>query len=190
MEIFGIFYVHLVFLKWVVKLFAVWYILWPFGIFSTILVCCTKINLAILGRTLPRRHSFWQNEAHNCSDSGVDGESRHCYRKGTHNETLIDILSPLFFPIHGCLQSQRMEYQSIRVFKWQNRCKIAIVFQCLHMWPDEFGINCRSVLESWKNNLYVFLKKIGHYSIIIWNTVCRKQLKQPKGFFLCLVCLW
>jgi hypothetical protein len=48
MEDFGIFYGHLVYFV------AIWYILWPFGIFYgylvgicfSVLVCCTKENLA------------------------------------------------------------------------------------------------------------------------------------------------
>jgi hypothetical protein len=38
----GIFYVHLV------DFTAIWYIFWLFGIFSPILVCCCKTNLATL----------------------------------------------------------------------------------------------------------------------------------------------
>jgi hypothetical protein len=30
---------------------AIWYILWPFGIFSPVLVCCSKKNLATLVTT-------------------------------------------------------------------------------------------------------------------------------------------
>jgi hypothetical protein len=39
---FGKFYNHLVYFM------AIWYILWEFGQFSTVLVCCTKKNLATL----------------------------------------------------------------------------------------------------------------------------------------------
>jgi hypothetical protein len=42
MEDIGIFYVHLV------NGPAIWLILWPFGAFFPVLVCCTKKNLATL----------------------------------------------------------------------------------------------------------------------------------------------
>jgi Na+/H+-dicarboxylate symporter len=43
MEDVGIFYGHLVLIV------AFWYILWLFGVFFTVLACCTKKNLANLG---------------------------------------------------------------------------------------------------------------------------------------------
>jgi hypothetical protein len=42
MYVIGNFYGHLV------HFVAIWYILWPFGMFSPVLVCCTKKNLATL----------------------------------------------------------------------------------------------------------------------------------------------
>jgi hypothetical protein len=44
MEDVGILYGHLVYLQ------LFWYVLWLFGIFFPVLVCCTKKNLATLGR--------------------------------------------------------------------------------------------------------------------------------------------
>jgi hypothetical protein len=38
-----------------VSCFVIWYILWPFGIFSPVLVCCTKKNW------LPNVHIFAKN---------------------------------------------------------------------------------------------------------------------------------
>jgi hypothetical protein len=42
MDVVGIFYGNLVYFM------AIWYILWSFGIFSPVLVCCTKEHLATL----------------------------------------------------------------------------------------------------------------------------------------------
>jgi hypothetical protein len=44
MSMFGLFYGHW---KYVT---AIWYILWPFGLFFPVLVCCTKKNLATLAK--------------------------------------------------------------------------------------------------------------------------------------------
>jgi hypothetical protein len=50
MENVGIFYGHLVYSASIWYIFvAIWYILWSFGVFIPILVCCTEKNLATLG---------------------------------------------------------------------------------------------------------------------------------------------
>jgi hypothetical protein len=50
MEDVGILYVHLVYFTAIGNIthIAIWYILWSFGIFFPVLVCCTKKNLATL----------------------------------------------------------------------------------------------------------------------------------------------
>jgi hypothetical protein len=58
-------YVHLVYFM------AIWYILWPFGIFYgylvffPVLVCCTKINQATLVAT-GRNNLFWRQFGRKC----------------------------------------------------------------------------------------------------------------------------
>jgi hypothetical protein len=42
LRLFGIFYGHLAYFM------AIWYILWNFGVFFPVLVCCVKKNLAAL----------------------------------------------------------------------------------------------------------------------------------------------
>jgi hypothetical protein len=46
MEDVGIYYGQLVYFT------AIWYILWPFGIFFPVLVCCPKKNMASLAQRL------------------------------------------------------------------------------------------------------------------------------------------
>jgi hypothetical protein len=54
MEDVGIFYGHLVYFM------AIWSILWLFGIFFHVLVCCPKKNLATL---VPRLHSISKQQS-------------------------------------------------------------------------------------------------------------------------------
>jgi hypothetical protein len=48
-----IFYVQLVYIYYghLVQFVDIWYILWLFGIFPPVLVCCTEKNLATLEKT-------------------------------------------------------------------------------------------------------------------------------------------
>jgi hypothetical protein len=62
MENLGIFYGHLVYFTAIGNMYymAIWYILWSFGIFLTVLVFCTKKNLATLTLScVARRHATW-----------------------------------------------------------------------------------------------------------------------------------
>jgi hypothetical protein len=54
MEDVGMSYGHLVYFTtiWYILPIDIWYVLWYFGIFSPVLVCCIKINLATLIQTL------------------------------------------------------------------------------------------------------------------------------------------
>jgi Na+/H+-dicarboxylate symporter len=55
MEDVGIFYGHLVYFV------AIWCILWLFGMFSPVLVCCTKKNLATLFITVASQIFFTES---------------------------------------------------------------------------------------------------------------------------------
>jgi hypothetical protein len=76
---FGIFYRHLVYF------IAIWYILWLFCIFSPVLVCCSKKNLATLlqihlhtGRFIDNIYNVDKQAEKVCSQTMINVLCRSC----------------------------------------------------------------------------------------------------------------